>query len=158
MIGAVNYIRGRPAASGGALTIPLLVAVSRDETITSAAAQGGAQRCSASPEATREGLRLRLTVLSRDRTVLIRFRVPQWFVSLGISGCISPTRVDPLEAVARVPVERFSERSFGLVITNRVVTPITNAADPRRRLRSTLSWSIRVNLARLSGYPVRSFS
>jgi len=154
-VGALNHTRGRPSASGGALTIPVLASVRRDETVTRASTQGGAERCSASPLERREKLRLRLAVEARARQVVVRFRVPPWLVSLGLGGCPAPTTVDPLDVVTRVAAARFSERRFLLILSGRTVTPVSDPVDTRRRLTSTLSWRIRLTLVRLTGYPAR---
>lgn len=154
-VGGLNYRRGRPAASGGALAIPVLASVWRDETVTRADAQGGAERCSVSPLEGRQMLRLRLSVEARTRQVVVRFRVPPWLVNLGLGGCPAPTSVDPLDVVTRVAAARFSERRFVLVLSGRTVTRVSDPADARRRLTSTLSWRIRLTLARLTGYPAR---
>jgi hypothetical protein len=154
-VGGLNHTRGRPAASGGALAIPVRTRVWRDETVTRADAQGGAERCSVSPLEAREKLRIRLSVEARTRQVAVRLRAPPWLVSLGLGGCPAPTSVDPLDVVTRVAAGRFSQRRFVLVLAGRTVTRVSDPVDARRRLTSTLSWSVRVTLARLAGYPVR---
>lgn len=155
VVGALNHTRGRPAASGGALAIPVLASVRREEAVTRAATQGGAERCSVAPPESRERLRLRLAVEPRTRQVVVRFRAPPWQVSLGLGGCPAPTSVDPLDVVTRVDAARFSQRRFALVLTGRTVTRVSDSADARRRLTSTLNWHVRITLVRRAGYPAR---
>lgn len=154
-VGGVNYLRGRRASSGGGLAVPVEVSVVREEKVTRAATQGGAERCAISPLTSNETLRLRLSVVPQSRAVRVEVKVPAWYVSLGVSGCEAPTAVDPLTARHEIPASQFSARRFVIVLSDRRVTKVTDTADSRRRLTSTLTWNVRLTLVRLAGYPAR---
>lgn len=152
-VGALQY-NARRRKGAAIFPVPMLLTRSYEEVVTRAATQGGVERCANSEPEDRDALQLRLQVDPRNRRVRVRYKVPPYAL-LGFSGCEAPVRAGPIDAVTDIPVERFFERRFGIVLTGRLVSDIVDRADPRRKLTSTLSWNIRVNLVRLLGVPAR---